>query len=757
MEILNNDIRKIEDLEDGSSVYEIGPEIPNVYNDDFDANIALSMPQSALKKLSSFLLEAIEKDLKSRENWLTSVEKVKTYLGFSLEDFEDGKYKDREFTRTFDSTLSTALIRFYATTRAELLPQSGPAGFKINGENFAELEKEGDYRRDRLNNYLTITDGGYYSDFEKFLLYLGLYGSGFKKVYFDKILNRPISRFISPIDFIVNADCTSILDSTRITHELHLSKREIILNQQNGIYRDVELKYLKGSGDSDNTDEGEIKDGIDIGAYKDGRSLSSIYEIHTYLNLDDFTNLSINNTELQVPLPYTVGVDKISTEILYIRRNWNPDDSERKAINYFVQYNYLPGFGIYGIGLAHLLGSSAINATTILRQLIDAGKFANLRAGLKVKGFAPQKNDITVGPGEWAEMDTAGLPLEQGLMLLPYPEPSQTLRELMLGIVDQMKELGSTSELGMLDSREDIAAGTAMAFVEINNRIQSSVLRSIHNSLGQELRLLDELLNMDSEISKEIEIIPASDPSVNSTLQRIMKADSMVQLAMQAPEIHYMTEVFRFNYEAKGLDKRDIDRILKPSPEEMEQEILPLDPISEYMNILLGKPVKAAIWQNHPAHILCLGVFSQRPEIQNKPEAMNALLALITEHQALQFLIEMQQLLGVELPPLDQLQDPQVQNSIALALAENLENSGATQIQQNGSSTPDPNAILMAEIEAKQAETAAKERIANTRAETDIFKAQLDFEKEKAKIESNEDIAQLKAETELLKQEYSNG
>ena len=754
MKTENNDIRKIEELEDGSSIYEIGPEVQEDVDGSFHDNLAVNhLKEDALKKLSSFLIDSIEQDIEARKPWLDVIERVKPYLGFSLEDLVDIPFKMA--TRTFDTTLATALTRFYAITRAELLPQAGPAGFKINGTSDSHLEQEGERIRDNLNNYLTRVDKSYYTDYERFLIYLGFYGSCVRKVYFDKLSNRPLSRFIIPEDFIIDSDCTSILESNRITHVLHLSKREILLNQQNGIYRDVELPYLKSLADTDQDsltkNINKNKEEVNLEAYTK-RSLFSIYEVHSYLNLDDFTNES-NDKNDEVPLPYIITIDEYTKEILSIRRNWEEGDSEKKRINYFVHYIRSPGFGIYGIGLAHSIGANAINLTTLQRLLMDAGKFKNLPGGLRQKGFKQQENDLLVGPGQFLEVNTGGIPLQEAFMPLPYSGPDQTLLELYNRQIDQTKELASTSEMGMLDSKEDIPVGTAIAFLETNNRISSAIMRSIHSSFSIELQLIDKFLRESSDFAEDIEIIPVSDPATNSTVQRIMKAQATMQLAMEAPDLHNMREVFKLNYQAQGLNEKDISKILKPAPE--EEEVLPVDPISAYMNILLGKPVKAAIWQNHPAYILDLSIFAQRPEIQNKPEAMGALQALVTEHQAFQFLIEMQKLLGFELPSLEQLQDPQIQNAIALGIAQKLEESGATKPQQEQAPI-DPNALLMADIQQKEAETAAKERIANLKAETDVFRAQLDFEKEKAKIESQEDIAQLKSETELIKQGVSN-
>jgi hypothetical protein len=757
-EIAIEDIVPIEDLEDGSTVYEINEPKPEINEElNFFQNLAEDLTDQERNKLSSKLLNSIDEDIEARKGWLDSVKKVKEYLGFSLEDLQDIPFS--QATRTFDTTLSTALIRFYATTRAELLPASGPVGFKIEGESDEELERKGTLMRDWLNYFLTVKDQSYYSDFERFLLYLGLYGSGFKKVYFDKIANQPVSRFIMPEDFVIDGDCVSILESERLTHILHLSKREIILRQKSGIYREVELSYFNNSTSSDDEKENLASDGIDLNAYST-KSLFSIYEVHTYLNLNEFKEGDVSNEdELEVPLPYVVTIDKISKEILAIRRNWEEGDPEQKRNNYFVQYNYLPGFGVYGIGLAHLLGTNAITLTKLLRQLVDAGTFKNLPGGLRVKGFKQQTNDVIVGPGEFVEMDTGGVPLQDAFMPLPYSEPSQTLRELRLEIVNQCKELGSTSELGMLDSKEDIPVGTMLAALESNNRIQSSVLRSIHGSLSYELRLLEKLFketleyqefvfdSSESSISPDdfndaIKIIPISDPASNSRIQRIIQAQEVLRTAETSPDLHNMRAVLQLNYQAQGLPSDEIDKIL---PSEEQEEVLPLDPVTENINILMGKGVSAAIWQNHAAHKMVHGVFAEQ-----HPELEAAIMAHIQEHDAFEYLIKMQQLLGQELPSLEELQDPEIQNAIALALAQSLEESGGG--QSNQAQAPiDPNELILADIKQKEAETISKEKIAGLKTETDIFKAQLDFEKEKAKIESSEDIAKLRSETELEK------
>jgi hypothetical protein len=769
----DEDIRELEELEDGSSVYEIGePEKEEVDpSDSFYKNLAgTTVKDDALKKLSVFLLESIDKDIEASEKWMATLKKVREYLGFDVEDVKNSPFT--EATRTFDTTLPNALIRNYANIRSELLPTAGPVGYIIKGETSEELDDKGERVRDFFNNYLVREDKGFYPDYERFLLHLIFNGSSCRKVYYDKYTNGPISRFITAEDFIIDADCNSISDSQRITHVLHLSKREILLNQQNGNYRNVDLPYLKTMENSDdlsqkNADIEKEKENVTLSAYEK-RSLFPIYECHVYLNLDDFKD---NNDidEKSIPLPFIVIVDPNSKEILSIRRNWNEEDLNQEKINYFVLYNYIPGFGIRGLGLAQMIGSNAISLTTIIRELIDAGKFQNLPGGLRKKGLKQQQNNIIIGPGQFVEVDTFGEDLEKAFMPLPYSGPSQALSNLSERVINQTKELGSSAELGMLDSKEAISASTLIMALENNNKIQNVISASIHCSFNQELQLIYDIFKktLDDDFSKyvngkeitfedfdeEIDIIPISNPSTNSTIHKIIKAQAVRESALEMPDIHNMYEVYKLNYKAQGIDENEISRILKPDPasEEME-EAIPLDPVSENLNLAAGKPVTAAKWQAHDAHELMHGIFAE--ENADKPDVQASTMAHIKEHQAMRYLVQMEAMLGYELPPLEELQDPEVQNEIALALAGQMKDT----LDQNQPPPPiDPNQLLMADIKQKEEENAIKQNIANLKAETDVFKAQLDFEKQKAKIESEEDIAVLRAETELTRSEMRNG
>ena len=745
-------IRETGEEEDGSSVYEIGPPSGESPPDDFNENLATQLRDEALDRIASFLLEAIDEDLASRKEWMDSVEKARQYLGFSIEDSKDVPFKGA--TNTFDTTLSTALVRFYAIMRAEFFPPQGPAHIQGSDDSSAEEEAQGERAKKWMNHYLTVEDKGYYGDVNRALLYEGFYGSLVKKVYWDEQKGMPLSRFIVPKDFIVDNDCLNILESERLTHVLHLSKRDILRHQKTGYYREVELPYLK-SGQTPQEEKEDDKDPhnpVDLEAYT-RRSLFDFYEVHTYVSLEEFVSPGNETEKPEIPLPYIVTVCSHSRKIVRLTRNWKEDDPSCQKINYFIQYTYLPGFGIYGLGLAHLVGTNAITLTKLLRQLVDAGSFKNLPGGLRRKGFKQQQNDLIISPGQFVEVDTGSGPLQEAFMPLPYGEPSQSLRELRQEIMEQTKELAATSEMSVTDDHPNAPVGTTLALLEVTQRIQSAVFQSFYFSLGQELQALYKLFQQNlgikefrikgkteqvsgEDFADHFEVTPVADPSLDSKTQRIARAETLLKVAHESPDLYNMREVNRRFCEAIGIQK--VDQVLKPE----EGEIPPADPLTENVQAMKGMPLKVYPWQDDDAHMVTHGPFAEEnPEIK----------AHIQDHRASKYLKEMQREMGIELPPLEQMQDnPELQNHIALMAAQ-----ATLQSPPDTGAAPkpvDPNAVMMADIQQKAAETQARERIANLKAETDVFRAQLDFEKEKAKIESSEEIAELKAETDLEKE-----
>ena len=554
----------------------------------FNSDISSSIPEKVLEKIASYLEEVTSEDIKSRQPWLDIINKTKPFLGFDLEEASNKinatinpSTVNNDQIKTFDTTFSTALLRLWALLRSELLPSSGPCGFKTDSNNTESYELQGEITKDALNEYLTIEDKGFYPDYDRFLLYLLLYGCVFRKVYYDSITKKPISRFIIPEDFLVDNNCSSILESNRLTHIRYLSKREILLNMQDGTFRSVELDYLKSTNNVVDTEENDLKEddvnsGIDISAYST-LSRFKFYETHEYLDLNEFFD-SGDTWELDsnsLPSPYVITRCGLSNKIVSIIPNWQEDDPTRTRINCFVHYNLFPGFDIYGLGLAQVLGSNAMSLTCMQRMAIDAAIFQNFPGGVKVPGIKNQNNDITITPGQFITLDTGALPLAQAIMPLPYNGPSPALLEYLQRVTNQTQQLASTSEVGMPENSANTPVGTTMAMLEVANRMQSAILRTVHASFSDEIQLLFQALDPSIHDDKSIKIIPVSDPSVESTTQRIMKAESLLKIASTDPQLHNMREIYTRVYQALGIS--GIDQILLPEKLEQNEE-MPLDP-----------------------------------------------------------------------------------------------------------------------------------------------------------------------------------
>ena len=555
----------------------------------FNSDISSSIPEKVLEKIAAYLEEVTSEDIKSRQPWLDIINKTKPFLGFGLEEASNkinatinSSTVNNDQIKTFDTTFSTALLRLWALLRSELLPSQGPCGFKTDSNNTESYELQGEITKDALNEYLTIEDKGFYPDYDRFLLYLLLYGCVFRKVYYDSITKKPISRFIIPEDFLVDNNCSSILESNRLTHIRYLSKREILLNMQDGTFRSVELYYLKSTNNIVDTEEKDLKEddvnsGIDISAYST-LSRFKFYETHEYLDLNEFFDSGyewqLDNDSL--PSPYVITRCGLTNKIVSIIPNWQEDDPTRTRINCFVHYNLFPGFDIYGLGLAQVLGSNAMSLTCMQRMAIDAAIFQNFPGGVKVPGIKNQNNDITITPGQFITLDTGALPLAQAIMPLPYNGPSPALLEYLQRVTNQTQQLASTSEVGMPENSANTPVGTTMAMLEVANRMQSAILRTVHASFSDEIQLLFQALDPSIHDDESIKIIPVSDPSVESTTQRIMKAESLLKIASTDPQLHNMREIYTRVYQALGIS--GIDQILLPQEEQMSPEQAPVDP-----------------------------------------------------------------------------------------------------------------------------------------------------------------------------------
>lgn len=753
---------KIEELPDGTAIYGI-EEVEEELEDEvsFASNLADEVPEASLNKLVGDLLEGIDRDIESRKEWEVSFNRGMKYLGFKVEEFRD--YPFNRACSAYDSTLSTALLRFWSTARAELFPSVGPANFKILGDSSDELEVKGDKLKRFINNYLTQEDKDYYPDSERMLMYLGIVGCGFRKVYQDPLTNRPLARMIDPQDFIVNNDCVSILSSDRLTHTLFLTKKEIMLRQELGYYRDGDIPISSEDYEEMSSTTKTVKNIEGVKNNGDNKSLIKIYEVHADLYIEGLEDKKdTDKSESGMPRPYIVTICVPTKKVLSIRRNWKEDDKLYKRIEYFVQYNYLPGFGIYGIGLSQLLGSNSLALTSVLRQLIDAGTLKNFPGGLKQKGLRVETNDKAIGPSEFWDVETGGMPIGDAIMLMPYNEPSIVLKELRNELIQQVQQLANTADTQISDSKAETPVGTTLAMLEVNNKVQSSVLRSQHVSLSNELELLTSLFRdgLDSETTFDVEgasltiqkedfhqnirIVPVSDPNLTTSTQRILRAEAILRLAQSAPQIHDLRNAYHRIYAAMNVE--DIDRLLPP-----EEQAIGLDPITENMNALENKPLKVEMWQDHQSHMITHMQF-----MESNPDIGPTMMAHIATHRAYDYYIKMQMEMQQQMPALEMLKNPEIQNQIALQSAE-----ASIQMQQKQEQSnpkpPDPNEVMMADIEARIEAAILKSEESKLRAETEAYKAKLKYESEMTKLDAQQEMAEEKNEVDvtlaIMKQE----
>lgn len=561
----------------------------------FYDNLAEELDQDTLNKISNYLCDAIEEDAQSRNKLLDAADKVLKYSGINdLEDLlgDGGDSKVPPNTlRTFDSTFLSCLIRSYSDAVSQLFPMMGPCGVYINGEKdqWGQTEETASICRDFINYYLTIKDEGYYPDAKRATLYTIFYGSGFKKIYHDPN-STTISRFISPRKFIINSECSSILESDRITQELDLSKRDILRLMSQGIYKDdLDLPYLKGLTTGDSADEVSKLPGqkLNENNARSYRGQFPWYECHCYLNLKDFTEDNPDKYSMDVPLPYVVTIDKTTKKIASLRRNWKEEDEDRDRIEMFEVSNYMQGFGIYGMGLLHIIGSNAITLTKILRLLVDAGMYQNLPSGFCGPGMKTANKQQPFAPGELREVQVAGGSIKDFFTPLPFNGPSPGLVELYKMMIEDTRALGSIADMGITDTQANVSPITAFGIMDHVSKPQSVAISSLRFSLGRELQMIWEVLKDTIEYEKftfgqkaqeitkdhfidEVSIIPVAEPEMNSRMHKMMKVQSLSTIAGQFPGLFKQEEIARKMLDAMGMNTQDIDDVMY-SQEELAQ------------------------------------------------------------------------------------------------------------------------------------------------------------------------------------------
>jgi hypothetical protein len=653
----DEDMPVMVELEDGSVEISFGEENEDIDMAPFDANLAEYLDDKQLQEISGDLEEAIDGDTAARRDWADTYVAGLDVLGMK---YEERTEPWENACGVYSNILAEAAIRFQAEAMSETFPAAGPVKTKILGEATKEKEDAALRVKTDMNYELTEVMVEYRPEHERLLYSLGLAGSAFKKVYYDPNMGRQTALYIPAEDVIVPYGASNIESAERVTHVMRKTKNEVVKLQAAGFYREIEL----GDPVSFFTDIEEAK------AEQSGISLTSddrytILEVHADLIIDG-VDTEGEDDDLQIAKPYVVTLEKGTGKILAIRRNWNIDDPLMLKRQHFVHYAYVPGFGFYGLGLIHIIGGYAKAGTSIIRQLVDAGTLSNLPGGLKSRGLRVKGDDTPIGPGEFRDVDVPSGSIRDNIMPLPYKEPSQTLLALLQQITEEGRRLGAISDMNISDMSANAPVGTTLALLERTLKPMAAVQSRVHYSMKQEFKLLRKII---AEYAPEeymyvpdrgeprarradyamVEVIPVSDPNSSTMAQRVVQYQTVLQMAQATPQIYDLPQLHRQMIEVLGIKNADK---LVPT----KDDIKPSDPVSENMNVLVGKPIKAFIYQDHAAHIATHQAFMQDPSIMafigQNPAAqqiMAALSAHMAEHVAFQYRQQMEAQLGVPL------------------------------------------------------------------------------------------------------------
>jgi len=670
---------------------------PGEDEDSFSKNLAEDMDEGELSTLAGELAQDIENDLSSRKEWEKSYVMGLKLLGLQYEERTepwDGA------CGVFHPMITEAVVRFQSESITETFPAQGPVKTKILGKQTPQKEEAAERVQDDMNYELTEVMKEFRPEHERMLWSLPATGSAFKKVYFDPNLGRQVSMFIPAEDIILPYGATDLDTCYRVTHVLRKTKAEIIKLQQAGFYRDITLP----EPDKSKTDIQQAKD-KETGFNDNNDDRYTLYESHVDLIVrsDDYTETDDGGEPVGITLPYVMTILKGSNDVLAVRRNWEEDDTLRLKRQHFVHYQYIPGFGAYGFGLFHLIGGYAKSATSILRQLVDAGTLSNLPGGLKTRGLRIKGDDTPIAPGEFRDVDIGSGQLRDNILPLPYKEPSSVLAGLMDKIVDEGRRFAATADMKVSDMSAQAPVGTTLALLERQLKVMTAVSARLHFSFKQELKLLAgiirdytdedydyEPIDAPRKAKKEdyshVEIIPVSDPNAATMSQRVVQYQAVIQMAQMAPDIYDLPKLHRGMLEVLGIKNA---AELVPLPDDQK----PRDPVTENQNILKGEPVKAFFYQDHQAHIQVHMAATQDPVImqlvgQNPraPQIQAAMMAHIAEHVGFAYRQKIEQQMGMPLPPEDEQLPPEIETQLSAMMAQAaqqvLQQNQAQQAQQ---------------------------------------------------------------------------
>jgi len=647
--------------------------------DDFDQNLAEVLDARVMQSLVNDLINEYDEDVSSRRDWMQTYVDGIQLLGLKIEERTDPW---PGACGVFHPMLSEALVKFQAETMMSTFPAAGPVKTEIVGKETPE-KKEAAIRVAADMNY-QITDKmvEFRPEHERMLWGLGLAGNAFKKVYYDPSLGRQTSVFVPAEDLVVPYGASNIQTAERVTHVMRKTENELRQLQYGGFYLDVDL-----GEPSNQLDEIEKKIAEKMGFRATSDDRYQILEMNVDLDLEGFEHTDKNGNPTGIALPYVVTIEKGSATCLSIRRNWRPEDKLHSKRQHFVHYGYIPGFGFYCFGLLHLIGSYAKSGTSILRQLVDAGTLSNLPGGFKARGLRVKGDDTPISPGEFRDVDVPSGTIKDNLMALPYKEPSQVLAMLLEKIIEEGRRFASTADMQVADMSANTPVGTTLAILERSLKVMTAVQARIHYSFKQELGLLRDIIRdyTPKDYSYEpvegapsakqsdydlVTVIPVSDPNAATMAQKIVQYQAVIQLAQTAPQIYNMPYLHRQMLEVLGI--KNAEKLVP-----MEDDETPVDPVSENLNAVQGKPLKAFLLQDHAAHIAAHQAFMQDPEVMQtigqNPQAnviMAALQAHISEHMGYKFRAQVEQQMGVALPMPDQKLPPEVEQQLSRLIAQ---------------------------------------------------------------------------------------
>ncbi len=768
------------EIEDPESVkiatdgLEIEIEPREMTDEDFEANLAEFMPDNELSLLASELIDAYEEDLSSRKDWVQTYVDGLDLLGMKLEERTEPWAGACGVTHPL---LSEALVKFQSETIMETFPAAGPVKTKIIGKETPQKKDAAERVKEDMNYRLTEEMPEYRPEHERMLWGLGLSGNAFKKVYFDPSLGRQTSIYVPAEDVVVPYGASSLRTSERVTHVMRKTKNELRKLQVSGFYLDEDL------GDPVNTiEEVEKKIAEKLGFRATTDDRYKLLEMQVDLDLPGYEDVDDDGEETGIALPYIVTIEKSTQTILSIRRNWKPDDKLKHKRTHFVHYGYVPGFGFYCFGLIHLIGAFAKSGTSILRQLVDAGTLSNLPGGLKTRGMRVKGDDTPISPGEFRDVDVPSGAIRDNILPLPYKEPSQVLAGLMNQIIDEGRRFASAADLKISDMSAQSPVGTTLAILERTLKIMSAVQARIHYAMHEEFRLLKDIIRdfTPDEYSYEpvdgtrrakqsdydqVDVIPVSDPNAATMSQKVVQYQAVFQLAQSAPQLYDMPMLHRQMVEVLGI--KNANKLIPT-----EDDTRPRDPVTENQNILMGKPVKAFLYQDHQAHIAVHMGAMQDPKIQqiigqnpNAQMLQAAMMAHINEHVGYEYRKQMEANMGITLPNYEEDDDVMIPKEIEVEVSQRAAQATQQLLQQHMAEAQQQQAqqqmqdpiiqMQMQELQIKQAEVQRK--IAKDQLDAAAKEKQMAIEMER--INAQKEIAganmAVKTQTDRMKLDRS--